>query len=185
MPILSKVKVKTLLALLILLACFAAACSAKTTTTGTGASASASPTSASSAQCATAGTRHFEKTRLVADLGLAYGAFHRYLYKPYQAGTFAKGAPGRTTAIIKGGLAAAVIAKLAKNAAANAAADPTLCKYVPSMSAITSQISGLGSQLAGGAAAAGSLTQAEGLFAKLKSVVGFTDKPTSTLPGLG
>ncbi len=53
------------------------------------------------------------------------------------------------------------------------------------MSAITSQIGGLGSQLAGGAAAAGSLTQAESLFAKLKSVVGFTDKPTSTLPGLG
>ena len=30
--------------------------------------------------------RKIPKTRLLADLALTYGAFHRYLYKPYKAG---------------------------------------------------------------------------------------------------
>ncbi len=123
-------------------------------------------------------------TRLVADLGLASGALYRYLYTPYRADKFANGASGRTTAIIKGGLAAAAIAKLMKNAAANASADPALCKYVPSMGTIARQLSELGLQLAGEAAAAGGLAQTQGLLNKLKSVVGFGGS-TSTLPGLG
>jgi hypothetical protein len=32
------------------------------------------------------------KIRLLTDLALTYGAFHRYLYKPRQAGAFRKGA---------------------------------------------------------------------------------------------
>ena len=46
----------------------------------------------SPASCASVGTRKIPKTRLLADLALTYGAFHRYLYKPYKAGAFRKGA---------------------------------------------------------------------------------------------
>ena len=196
MPQQSRTRASVAATVLVLLMTLTAACGSKTTpTAGSGAvanpTASASDSSASpsmmasaSGACAQAGTRSFQKTRMVADLALAYGAFHRYLYKPYQAGKFTKGASGRTVAIIKGGLAAAAIAKLVKNAAANASADPTLCKAVPSMSSIAGQVGGLGSQLAGGAAAAGGLSQAEGLFSKLKSVVGFGES-SAGLPGLG
>lgn len=192
MPSVTRLRAVAAVVLLTLLVGFTSACgsssSKDTSTASTGtASASAGPSdtaSAGSAQCASAGTRHFQKTRLVADLGLAYGAFHRYLYKPYQAGTFKKGASGRTFAIIKATAAAAAITKLLNNAAENAQADPTLCKYVPSMSTISSGLKSLTGKIVGGAATAGDLASTEGLFSKLKGVVGFSDS-TAKLPGLG
>ena len=165
-------------------ACGSTSTTSKSTSAGGSATATASNSATPAAQCASAGTRHFQKSRLVADLGLAYGGFHRYLYKPYRAGTFRKGASGRTAAIIKATAAGAAIAKLMKNAAENAQADPKLCKYVPSMSAISTTVRGLARQLTGGAAAAGVLAHSEGLFAKLKSEVGFTGSG-APLPGVG
>ena len=49
---------------------------------------------------------------------------NRYIVKPYRAGTFKKGASGRTVALIKAGLAAAATAKLVSNARENAKARP-------------------------------------------------------------
>jgi hypothetical protein len=46
-----------------------------------------------------------KKVRFAVHAGLGGGAVHRYLWKPYRAGTFASGAAGRKTAIVKGGLA--------------------------------------------------------------------------------
>jgi hypothetical protein len=178
--------VSAVLVLTLLIALGVGGCGSSSTPTSTTAGNSSTPSSSTAAaggRCASAGTRHFQKTRLLADLGLAYGAFHRYLYKPYQAGAFRHGAPRRTLAIIKATGASAAIAKLMKNATANAQADPTLCKYVPSMSAISSTLSGLGGQLAGGGVVGG-LAQSEGLFAKLKSAIGFSDS-TNKLPGIG
>lgn len=62
--------------------------------------------------------------------GLAFGAFHRYLYKPYQAGTFKKGASGRILAFIKGGLAALFIKREVRLATEDVKANPTLCKAI-------------------------------------------------------
>jgi hypothetical protein len=47
-----------------------------------------------------------------------------------------QGTQGRIKAIIKAGVATAAIIKLLSNAEKNAAADPTLCKFVPSMGTI-------------------------------------------------
>jgi hypothetical protein len=47
----------------------------------------------------------FDKTRFVLHLGLAYFAFHHFVYKPYKAGSFKAGASHRTTSIIKAGVA--------------------------------------------------------------------------------
>src|SRR3954464_14124626 len=44
---------------------------------------------------------HFAKTKFLLHTGLAFGAFHRYILKPYRAGAFQKGAPGRTKALVK------------------------------------------------------------------------------------
>jgi len=141
--------------------------------------------SPSAASCASAGTRKIPKTRLLADLALTYGAFHRYLYKPYKAGAFRKGAEGRTKAIIKAGLATAVILKLLSNAKKNAEADPTLCKFVPNIDSIKASLSNLAAKIKGGSATSGDADSTNSLFEQLKSGTGFTPPSNSSLPGLG
>ena len=141
--------------------------------------------SPSAASCASAGTRKIPKTRLLADLALTYGAFHRYLYKPYKAGAFRKGAEGRTKAIIKGGLATAAILKLLSNAKKNAEADPTLCKFVPNIDSIKASLSNLAAKIKGGSATSGDADSTNSLFEQLKSGTGFTPPSNSSLPGLG
>lgn len=91
---------------------------------------SAATASATPVNCPTENTKAFAKTRFVADLGLAAGTFHRYIYKPYQAGSFKQGADGRTMALVKAGATAALDYKLVSNAYDNAMANPTLCKAI-------------------------------------------------------
>lgn len=88
--------------------------------------ASGSPSPGAASSCPTANTRSFAKTRFVADVGGSLFLMRRYVLQPYQAGSFRKGAKGRTKAIIKAGVAAATTAKLVKNASENAKANPTL-----------------------------------------------------------
>ncbi len=48
----------------------------------------------------------FAKTKFVFHMGLAFGVFHRYIYKPFSTGAFKSGAPGRLKAALKAGVAA-------------------------------------------------------------------------------
>jgi hypothetical protein len=48
----------------------------------------------------------FAKTKFVFHAGLAFGVFHRYIYKPLRAGAFKSGRPGRLKAALKAGAAA-------------------------------------------------------------------------------
>lgn len=80
------------------------------------------------------------KTKFVLHAGLAFGAFHRYVYKPFKAGTFEKGAKGRIRASLKAGLAGAFIyheLKLALNAAQ---ADPKLSKLAAPITALQNRM---------------------------------------------
>jgi hypothetical protein len=158
---------------------------ATTSTSQTASSTVTQTASPSTASCASAGTRKIPKTRLLTDLALTYGAFHRYLYKPYKAGAFRKGASGRTKAIIKAGLATAAIVKLLSNAKENAAADPTLCKFVPSMDTIKASLSNLANKIRGGTATSSDADSTNNLFEQLKNATGFTPPSNSSLPGLG
>jgi hypothetical protein len=135
--------------------------------------------------CAGAGTRRIPKTRLLADLGLIYGAFHRYIYRPYQAGAFRHGARGRTRALVKAGLASAAIVKLLSNARKNAAADPTLCRFVPNIDHIKASMGNLTNKVRGGTATPGDVGSTNGMFEQLKNGTGFTSSGNSSLPGLG
>lgn len=49
----------------------------------------------------------FPKTKFVFHAGLAFGAFHRYIYKPYKAGSFT--GAGKVAAIAKAALAAVFV----------------------------------------------------------------------------
>jgi hypothetical protein len=93
--------------------------------------------------CPTSNTKSFAKTKFVLHLGLAFGAFHRYLYKPFRAGTFGKGAHGRFFAFAKAGAAAVFIEHEVRLAAADVEASPTLCKAIAApMRSVYSSVSG-------------------------------------------
>jgi hypothetical protein len=50
-------------------------------------------------------TAIFDKTRFLLHMGLAYYAFHHFVYKRYKEGGFAKGAPHRLSNILKAAIA--------------------------------------------------------------------------------
>lgn len=120
--------------LIIALLAFTAACSSTSSTvSNAAANATGSNVAAASATpsaCPTSNTKSFAKTRFVADIALAGGAFKRYIYTPAKDGKFKKGADGKTTALIKAAAAGAFTLNRL-NAAKNAAeANPTLCKVL-------------------------------------------------------
>ena len=151
-----------LVAPLLLLTLLLSSCAAKSTSTSSGATATAaasastagpagSTTAAGSAGCPTSNTTTFAKTKFVLHSGLAFGAFHRYIYKPIKAGTFSSGAHGRISAFIKAGLAALFIKREVRLAYGDAKANPTLCKTIAApLQAVGDKISGAVSSLRGG-----------------------------------
>ena len=48
----------------------------------------------------------FDKTRFLLHMGLAFYAFHHFIYTPFRAHAFASGASHRTSSIVKAGIAA-------------------------------------------------------------------------------
>jgi hypothetical protein len=52
---------------------------------------------------------HFANTKFVLHMGLAFGAFHRYIYKPLKNGALRSGAPHRLRTLAKAALAGAFI----------------------------------------------------------------------------
>ena len=102
-------------------------------------------------QCPSSNTKNFAKSRFVLHTGEAFGAFHRYLYKPYQAGSFRKGSPGRIKAFVKAGAAALFIKRQVRLATEDVKANPTLCKAVAApLAKVGDTISGAVSKLKGG-----------------------------------
>jgi hypothetical protein len=117
-----------LVASLALVVFLAAGC--KSSATG---AASSSPSAATATAVATSCPTQasgFAKTKFVTHAALGFGAFHRYIYKPYKAGTFRSGAHGRLGAFIKAGLAALFIKREIRLAGLAAQKSPALCKVV-------------------------------------------------------
>ena len=111
----------------------AAGCKSSSTTAAGGGVPATSTASASAAPTACPSEASgFAKTKFVAHAALGFGAFHRYIYKPYRAGTFRSGAHGRLVAFIKAGLAALFIKREIRLAFAAAQNSPALCKLVVS-----------------------------------------------------
>jgi hypothetical protein len=126
----------------------------KSTTTPTTAGTGTSQTSTGVGQpttCPSSNTKAFAKTKFVLHAGLAFGTFHRYIYKPYRAGTFKSGAHGRITAFIKAGATALFIKREVRLATEDVKANPTLCKVIAApLSNLADNISGAVSRLKGG-----------------------------------
>ena len=150
-----------------LTACGSSSNTASGSDTGSATSASSMNTAAPT-DCPTTNDKAFAKTRFVANVGIIVGTFHHWIYKPYKAGTFQKGAKGRTFALIKAGLAAAFIANRTSAAVKDAKASPVLCKMIGGpLSAAADKLNGLKDAIKGGNFA--DLAALNGVFATVTS----------------
>jgi hypothetical protein len=127
---------------------------------------SSSASGASAAAGSTSSTTKFAKTKFVLHAGLAFGAFHRWIYKPAKAGELSH--PFRHPLVAtKAALAAAFTYHELKLALADAQASPTLSKLVAPITALQDKIHGVeGSVKSGGTSA----SQASGLDSAVSSI---------------
>ncbi len=159
-----------------------AASSAVSATGDTSASASAS----GAASCPSSNTTSFAKTKFLTHSGLAFGAFHRYLYTPFRAGAFKSGASGRITAIVKAGAAALFIKREVRLAYEDVQATPSLCKAIGQpLQALGNQIDAAVSGLKNGSTSG--ITALEGLVQGVKAKAASAGTPIqeNTNPPLG
>jgi hypothetical protein len=114
---------------------------------GCGSSSSSSAAGSGSAG-STSSTPHitFAKTKFLIHAGLAFGAFHRYIYKPFRSGGFTP-VLRHKAAIVKAGLAALFAYHEVKLALTDAQASPVLRKLVSPLTALQAKLSSLGGKL--------------------------------------
>jgi hypothetical protein len=96
------------------------------------------------------GKVHFAKTKFVLHAGLAFGAFHRYIYKPLKAGAFQKGRQGRVKAFVKAAAAALFTYHEVKIALKDARSSKLLSKLVAPLTALQARFLALRSKLKNG-----------------------------------
>ena len=149
-------------------------------------SASSSPQAASSpaSGTSTTSTVKLAKTKFVIHAGLAFGAFHRWIYKPIKAGELTHPLSHKATAV-KAALAAAFVYHELKLALSAAQADPTLSKVVAPITALQTKIKDLGSSVkSGDAATVGQqATQANDSVSSISSQSASSGQPiTETVP---
>jgi hypothetical protein len=146
-----------ILANLLLLVILVSAChSGSSAASSTSAPASASATGTTSAAAASAGcpasnTTPFAKTKFVLHVGLAAGTFHRYIYKPFRAGSFRAGAHGRLRALLKASATALFDEHEVRKAIQDVKASPALCKIlIAPLSALDSKFLAIKSNIVSG-----------------------------------
>jgi hypothetical protein len=86
---------------------------------------------------------HFAKTKFVLHAGLAFGAIHRYIYKPLRAGALHSRAPGRIKVLLKGAAAAIFAVHELRLAHDDALSSDLLRPLTNKVDGLTSKLTGL------------------------------------------
>jgi hypothetical protein len=131
-------------------------------------SSSSAPATATGSASSATSTVKLAKTKFVLHAGLAFGAFHRWIYKPAKAGTLSHPFEHPLTAA-KAALAAAFVYHELKLALADAQADPTLSKLVAPITDLQNRIRGLSGSVKSSGANAADATNLDGLVSSIKS----------------
>jgi len=119
----------------------------------------------------------FAKTKFLLHTGLAAGAFYRYIYDPWRAGAFKKGAPGRAKAIAKAAASGIVVVHELKIAARDAQCDgPALKALARPMSAAVAASGALTALTGGGLGSIGAAGSAFDDLKKAASAAGVSIK---------
>jgi hypothetical protein len=153
-----------LLAVIVAFAFALAGCGSKSSSSaGAGSGASAGTTTSA------VGTISNTKAKFVLHAGLAFGAFHHFIYLPFRAGDFSHPFSHKLT-IVKAGLAAVFVVHEVKLAYADANADPTLSKLTAPLNALGAKLEGLVSQVKSGHVNAADLSSAQGAVSSVSSL---------------
>lgn len=134
--------------LLALIGCIAAVGVAGCGSKSSSSSSAATAANSSAAATSTAST-HFAKTKFVIHAGLAFGAFHRWIYKPVKAGDL-KHPLSHKAALVKAGLASAFVYHELKLAAADTKSSKVLSTLFAPLNAAADKIKSLKSSITGG-----------------------------------
>jgi hypothetical protein len=103
---------------------------------------------------------HFSNTKFLLHMGLAFGAFHRYIYKPLRDGALRSGAPGRIRVLLKGAAAAAFVVHELRLAHEDALSSDQLRPLANKLDSLTARISGLIAGLKNGSASPAAISGA-------------------------
>jgi hypothetical protein len=141
---------------------------------GCGSSSSSSSSSAassgSSGQTTTAAPKvHFAKTKFLIDAGLAFGTFHRWIYKPLKAGDFAHPLQHKAT-VVKAALAGAFVVNRLGAALTAAQGSPLLSKLVAPITALKTKLDSAVASLKGGSPDLSGLESANGDIGSISSL---------------
>jgi hypothetical protein len=112
---------------------------------------------------------HFANTKFVLHAGLAFGAFHRYIYKPLRAGALRSGTPGRLRTLAKGAVAAAFIVHELRIARDDAMASNQLRPLVNKLDNLGARLRALIPGLKNGAATSSAIQGVQGATSALGS----------------
>lgn len=105
---------------------------------------------------------HFANTKFVLHMGLAFGAFHRYIYKPLKDGELRSGAPHRIRTLAEAALAGAFIVHELRIAHEDAQSSNQLRPLLVKLDNFESRVAGLVPGLKHGAANATGISSASG-----------------------
>ncbi|MBV8217420.1 MAG: hypothetical protein JO325_03070 [Solirubrobacterales bacterium] len=150
---------------LCVLALAVAGCGSSNSSPTTSAAAAGGITAASTT---TTATTHLAKTKFVLHAGLAFGAFHRWIYKPAKAGELTHPLEHKLTTV-KAALAAAFVYHELKLALADAQADPTLSKLVAPITDLQNKLHDLAGSVKSGGASAADVSGIDGTISQVKS----------------
>jgi hypothetical protein len=105
-------------------------------------------------------TTHFAKTKFVFHVGLAFGAFHRWIYKPFKAGVFSRPASHKA-AFVKAALAALFTYHELKLAAADVKSSKILSTLFAPITFLANKFRAMRAQLLGGRYSPSEINSAE------------------------
>jgi hypothetical protein len=162
----------TVIAVLGVLALGVASCGSSNSSS----SATAAPAAGATNSTSTTSTTRFAKTKFVLHAGLAFGAFHRWIYKPAKAGELSHPFKHPLTAT-KAALAAAFTYHELKLALADAQADRTLSKLVAPITALQNKIQGVGSSVKSGGASPSDFAGLDSTISSIKSQAAGAGQP--------
>jgi hypothetical protein len=167
----------TLIAILGVLALAVAGCGSSSSSSSAGAASSGAASSgASSAAGSSTSSTQFAKTKFVFHAALAFGAFHRWIYKPAKAGTLRHPFAHPLTAA-KAALAAAFVYHELKLALADAQADPTLSKLVAPITALQDKLHALAANVKSGGTSAGDAGGLDSAISSIKAQAASAGQP--------
>lgn len=147
-----------LLTSLVVFGMFITGCGSNSSTSSSASANAVSSTSSST----TPNVGRLPTVKFALHAGLAFGAFHRWIYKPLKNGTFSGGVLKHKLALVKAGLAGLFAYHELKIAIQDAQASPKLQKLVAPVTALGDKLKSLGDSAKSGSIDPSTITSANG-----------------------